>query len=244
MSDLKLRRWTGISGLAIVMLDLAMFALYTVLVGPGPDYGDTTRYVEYWSRIQDIVLTRVFLDILLCACLLIFATGFRQLVRQARPEYEWVGSLAFAAGVTLAAITLVAASFEGGQALDTVGGNANPTIIRAFGEGYLLLYGSIGCMLLALFSAAAGYATELTGLLPRWTAWVAYATAVLNLGAVPLGFSLAPAAILTWAVIASFAFPFWVAIASIYLIVRRQVVAPTRAKQVTAEQRVRSGATV
>lgn len=244
MSDLKLRRGTGVSGLALVVLDLAMFALYTVFVGPGPEYGNTTAYVEYWSRIQGVVLTRVFLDILLCGCLLIFSTGFRHLVRQARPEYEWVGTLAFAAGVTLAGITLVAASLEGGQALDTVGGAASPTIIRAFGEGYLLLYGSIGCMLLALFAAAAGYATERTGLLPRWTAWVAYATAVLNFGAVPLGFSLAPAAVLAWAVIASFAFPIWVAIASIYLIVRREVIAPTQAQQVTAEQRVRSGATV
>lgn len=244
MSDLNLRRWTGISGLAIVVLDLAMFALYTVFVGPMPKYEDTTRYVEYWSGIQGVVLTRVFLDILLCAVLLIFATGFRHLVRQAQPAYEWVGTLAFAAGVTLAGITLVAASLEGGQALDTVGGNANPTVIRAFGEGYLLLYGSIGCTLLALFSAAAGYATEHTGLLPRWTAWVAYATAILNFVAVPLGFSLAPVTILAWAVIASFAFPIWVAIASIYLIVRREVDAQPPVKQVTAEQPVRSGATV
>lgn len=77
------------------MLDLARFALYTVSVGPGPEYGDTPRYVEYWSTIQGIVVTRIFLDILLCAFLLIFATGVRHLVRQAQPDYEWMGALAY-----------------------------------------------------------------------------------------------------------------------------------------------------
>jgi hypothetical protein len=91
-------------------------------------------------------------------------------------------------------------------------------VIRALGEGYLLLYGSIGCMLIALFSAAVGYATVGARVLPSWTAWVAYATAAFNLLAMPLGFSLAPTAILAWAIIASFLFPIWVAITSISLI--------------------------
>lgn len=129
MRDLTLRRWTGIYCLALVVLDLAMFALYTVFVGPVPEYGDTTRYVDYWTSIQGVVLTRVFLDILLCGFVLIFATGFCHLVKRARPEYEWLGTLGFAAGVTLAGITLVAASVEVGQVLDTVGGNASPLLL-------------------------------------------------------------------------------------------------------------------
>lgn len=67
----------------------------------------------------------------------------------------------------------------------------------------------------------------------RWTAWVAYAAAVLNFVAIPLGFSLAPGAILVWAIIASFAFPIWVATASIYLNAGSEVVSPTQASYVT-----------
>ena len=118
--------------------------------------------------------------------------------------------------------------------------------MRSFGEGYLLLYGSIGCMLLALFAAAARYATQRTGLLPRWAAWVAYATAVLNFAAIPLGFSLALITVPVWAIIASFAFafPIPVAIASISLIVRQAIVAPTQTTRVASAQRVQFGATV
>ena len=83
----------------------------------------------------------------------------------------------------------------------------------------------IGCILIALFSAAAGYATLGTGVLPKWTGWMAYAAAVLNLVAVPLGLSIAPAAVLTVAVIADFPLQIWLLIVSILMIRKREAVA-------------------
>jgi hypothetical protein len=189
MNDLKVRRLTGAFGLAIVALNWAMFPLY-LIPGQAPQFQDTAKFIDYWTSSNSIVLTRVFLDLLECACLLVFAAGLRHLIRQARAEYEWVGTLAFGAGLVLSTVTLVAASLEGGQALDAVGGLADPTAIRALGEGYILIYQSIGCILIALFSAAVGYATLGTGVLPKWTGWMAYAAAVLNLVVVPLGLSM------------------------------------------------------
>jgi hypothetical protein len=112
----------------------------------------------------------------------------------------------------------VAASLEGGQALDAVNGLSDPSAIRSLGDGYILIYQSIGCILLALFSAAVGYATLGTGVLPRWTGWIAYAAAILNLVAVPIGLSIAPVAILTVAVIADFPLQIWLLIISIVMI--------------------------
>jgi hypothetical protein len=156
--------------------------------------------------------------------LLVFAAGFRHLIRQARSEYDWVGTLAFGALLALSTVTLVAASLEGGAALDTVGGLVDPTAIRALSEGYILIYQSIGCILIALFSAAAGYATLGTGMLPRWTGWLAYATAVLNLVAVPLGLSIAPVAVLAVAIIDDFPLQIWLLIISIsLLVVKREI---------------------
>jgi hypothetical protein len=218
MNDLVVRRLTAAFGLAIVVLNWAMFPLYLV-PGPAPQFQETASYIAYWTSHSGLVLTRVLLDLFECTCLLVFAAGLRHLIRQARAEYEWVGTLAFGALLALSTVTLVAASLEGGQALDTAGGLADPTAIRALGEGYLLMYQSIGCLLIALFSAAAGYATLGTGILPGWTGWLAYAAGALNLVAVPLGLSIAPAAVLTVAVIADFPLQIWLLIISISLLV-------------------------
>jgi hypothetical protein len=228
MNDLKVRLLTGASGLAIVALNWAMFPLY-IVGGPEPQFQDTAKYIDYWTRINGLVLTRVLLDIVLCACLLVFAVGFRHLIRQARSDYEWVGTLAFGACLALSTVTLVAASLEGGAALDTVSGLADPTAIRTLNEGTIIIYQSIGCILLALFSAAAGYATLGTGVLPKWTGWVAYTSAILNLVAVPLGLSIALAAVWAVAIIADFPLQIWLLIVSILMIHKREVVAPTPA---------------
>jgi hypothetical protein len=157
--------------------------------------------------------------------LLVFAAGLRHLIRQARSEYEWIGTLAFGAALALSTVTLVAASLEGGQALDTVGQTADPSAIRALGDGYILIYQSIGCILIALFAASVGYATLGTGVLPRWTGWIAYAAAILNFVAVPIGLSIAPAAIMTVAIIADFPLQIWFLIVSIVMIRKRQALA-------------------
>lgn len=161
------------------------------------------------------------------ACILVFLAGFRHLIQEARPEHEWVGTLVFGTGLVLVAVTLVADSMEAGTALDTVGGKADPTAIRALTEGYLLMFGSVGCILFALLSAASGYATLATGVLPRWTGWLSYAVAILNLAAIPSiyggtdpnGFYTAAG----WgvAVIATFPWLIWALIVSILMIVKR-----------------------
>jgi hypothetical protein len=222
MSDLSVRRLTGWFGLAIVALNWAMFPLY-LIPGPAPLFQDTAGYIAYWNSINGLVMLRVLLDIIECACLLVFAAGLRHLIRQARSDYEWIGTLAFGAALALGTVTLVAASLEGGAALDATSGPADPSAIRALSEGYILIYQSIGCILIALFSAAAGYATMGIGVLPRWTGWLAYAAAILNLVAVPIGLSIAPIAVLTVAVIADFPLQIWFLIVSIVLIRKPEI---------------------
>ena len=74
---------------------------------------------------------------------------------------------------------------EGGAALDAADGAPNASVIRALTEGHTLLFGSIGCVLLALVAAASGYVILVSGALPRWTGTVAYVVAGLNIAAVP-----------------------------------------------------------
>ena len=95
------------------------------------------------------------------------------------------------------------------------------------------MFGSIGCILFALLSAASGYATLATGVLPRWTGWGAYAVAILNLAAIPSIYEGTDAAgfytAAGWgvSVIATFPWLIWALIVSIMMIVKREAVAPT-----------------
>jgi hypothetical protein len=70
--------------------------------------------------------------------------------------------------------------------LDTLGGNADPSAVRALTEGTLLIYnGSTAFVITAIFLAVSGYATFGTGVLPRWTGWIAYAGAALCIVCIP-----------------------------------------------------------
>jgi hypothetical protein len=53
---------------------------------------------------------------------MMFAVGFRELIRRADAEYEWLGTLIVAAMTVWTGVSLVANGLEGGAALDTLGG--------------------------------------------------------------------------------------------------------------------------
>jgi hypothetical protein len=129
-------------------------------------------------------------------------------------------------------LTLVGDALAGGAALDTVGGNAEPIVVRALWEGSILMFGTIGLVIMALFLASAGYAILATAALPRWTGWLAYAGAICNLVAAPAIYAGANAAGFYTAdglVALSSELPFliWALIASILMITMKpEIVVP------------------
>ena len=219
MNDLKVRRWAGAFGLAGFVVFLVALPLYFVGVGPGARLEDTAQFSNLVTRTNTFILIRTSLaDPLIMVGFLVFLAGLRHLIRQARQEYELVGSLLFGVGVVVIAVELVGDGLQAGAALDTWV-KADPTAVRALNEGSFPMYGAIGLILAALLLASAGYATLATGVLHRWTGWVAYCAAVVNLAAAPsvlggtviTGFytasgyapSIAQAAMLIWFLVAS-----------------------------------------
>lgn len=184
MNDLKVRRWTGAFGVASIALILLAQPLYFV-GGTPPRLQDTVKLSEYVTRNNAIILSRSLADVLIIACFLVFLVGLRHLIRRARPDYEWASMLVFAAGLVFAMLTLLGDVLEGALALDTVGGRADPTVVRALWEASIPAFGAIGLIIMALFMASAGYAIVATAALPRWIGWLAYAGAIGNLVAAP-----------------------------------------------------------
>jgi hypothetical protein len=235
MNDLKVRRWAGAFGVAGFVLFLVALPLY--FVGPQPmvPLEDTVQFSDSVSRASSFILTRATLaDPLIMACLLVFLAGFRHLIRQARPDYEWVSTLVFGAGLVVITLELAGDALQGGAALDT-SVKADPTVVRSLMEGSFVFYGAIGLIMSALLLASAGYATLATGVLPRWTGWVAYAAAIVNLVAAPsiyggtdyTGFYTASGYV---TFIAQGAMVIWFLIASVsMLVVKREAVMPAPA---------------
>jgi Na+/phosphate symporter len=185
MTDQKVRRWAGAFGVAGFVVFLAALPLYFIGVGPGAPLEDTVGFSEFIARTNTLVLVRTTLaDALIMVGLLVFLAGFRHLVKQARPDYEWIATLVFGVGLLVVALELVADGLEAGAALDTVV-KADPSAVRALMEASFPLYGAIGLILSALMLASAGYATLATGILPKWTGWFAYVAAVINLLVAP-----------------------------------------------------------
>jgi hypothetical protein len=174
MSDARVERLTGVSGVLIGVGAVALVPLYFMYAGPPPA----------WN-----VLTRNFINLLVIGLFIVFISGFCHLVRESvgrgAAAHGWVASLAFAAGVTFAAMALVAISMETGGVFGAPNGTIDPTIDGPLADGSILLHGSVGRMLNALFLSAAGYAILGSEMLPAWLGRTAYGIALVDLAFIP-----------------------------------------------------------
>jgi hypothetical protein len=183
MRDPKVFRWTGVSGLGVVVFALGQFPLYAT--GNPPSVYDGLATSQHLNAIRTIAFTRILLDQGVYVSMIIFAAGFRHLIRQARPDYEWVGTLLFGAVIVWMAVTLVADGLAGGAILDSISSRPDASAVRALNLGTLLIYNSSTAFVMtAMFLAPAGFATFGTRVLPVWTG-LAYAGGALCVACVP-----------------------------------------------------------
>ncbi len=189
MKETALRRLTGVSALASVAIWLAIFPLYT-LGDPAVSLYDGASIAQDLFRLRNVVFTRILLGLAVYVTLMVFAVGFRELVRRANPGYEWLGTLSFGAMVVWVGVTLVANGLEGGAALDAQSGHGDPSVARALTMGYLLIYNSsIAFVMTAFYMGTAAFATLATAILPPWTGWLAWMSVALCVLAIPAMYS-------------------------------------------------------
>ncbi len=182
MNDLKVRRWTGAFGVAAGVLLLVATPLYLVM-GTPPSLGDEAVFSAYVTRNNTILITTKLVDMGYLVGFIVFVAGLRHLIRRVRPDDEWLAALVFGSGMVAAAGVLLFDTLAGGAALDTFN-KLDPSVVRALTEASLAIT-AFGFILTALFLAAVSSAILATRALPRWTGWVGFGIAVLNLVAVP-----------------------------------------------------------
>lgn len=228
MSEGKVRRWTAAFGIAGFIVFLAAMPLY--FLGPPAIMPQDAGFIDYVTKTSSYIVARAGLaDPLLISCFLVFLAGYRYLIKQARSDYEWVSTLVFGAGLLYVALQLVGDALQAAGALAATTG-ADPSVVRALFEGSAPLYSAVGLIPEAFMLAFVGYTTIATGIVPRWTGWVAYVGAVIVLADAPaiyMGFNglIYSGAIGLVAAGAEFWAPLWALLASISLIRRREVAA-------------------
>ena len=161
---------------------------------------------------------------------MVFLAGFRHLIRQARMDFEWVATLVFGAGLSFGTLQLVGDALQAGAALDA-SVKADPTVVRGLFEASYVFYGAIGLIMVALLLGSAGFAILATGVLPKWTGWIAFASAAVSLVAAPSIFGgtdysafYSASGWVTY--IAQLTFVIWFLVASVSMLVKREGDAP------------------
>jgi hypothetical protein len=176
--------WTGRAALGVAAFLIAEFIVREA-EGSRPPLGQTTALIEFMKKTSVQTLSIVTIDAVLMAFVIVFLAGFRQIIKNSAHGLEWVADLTYGAGLVFVGTTLVGDALEGGAALDAQDPHPYIAVLRALTEGHTLLFGSIGCVLLALISASAGTVILRSDVLPRWTGVVAYVVAALNIAAIP-----------------------------------------------------------
>jgi hypothetical protein len=106
MTDSSIARITGMFGVACVLLSWAQFPLW--VIGGAPPFCDREALARHLSDIRTTAFIRILMDQGIYVSTMIFASGFRHLVRRARPESDWLGVLALVSAAVWLAVTLAA----------------------------------------------------------------------------------------------------------------------------------------
>jgi hypothetical protein len=173
MNRIKVRQLTGISGIIIFLLSMVVLPLYFVYNGPPP---------------VSNILTRALINMFVCTALIVFLVGFRHLIREAGPDFEWIAELSFTFGLVFSILTFVSDTIQVGSVLGKSGG-IDPTTVGSGAEGAILLFGPIARLLTSMFLFTAAMAILGTHILPKWTARMAQIIAVFHFVLIPSIFS-------------------------------------------------------
>lgn len=174
MKKAPVLHWTGIFGIVMylfVLLEIPFYFVYT----PTPE----------GTPPEHIILIRILLDLFVCMGLIGFFSGFRHIIKQHAPEFDWLGTFIFSCGIVFATVAFVADSIQAGSVWTAQGKPINPTFVGFGADGALLIYGPVNRLLTAAILFASSALIFKTGIFRKWTAWLAILIAIFNLSFIP-----------------------------------------------------------
>jgi hypothetical protein len=180
MSSWPVVRWTGVLGLAAVVVQL-VGVVFASAAGSAPSVDDAPKLLAF-AKSSHFALTTVELLFLVGFTLFIgFIAGLRTIAVAAAPEHDWLATTTFGAGVAIAVIGLVSTGLALALIAIAASNHADAAQIRLLFEIERLLGGAPWLVPAAFFFGAAGSLGAITKILPRWLALVGWLGSVLML---------------------------------------------------------------
>lgn len=172
------RRWTGVVGLAWVVIQVAAIVLF-LIAGSPPEFGDAKKFTRWINTNNGLLMGDAFLTGIATIPLLIQFTGVRSIIRSAGEGWDWAAALFFGAGTVTAAVLIIGSAAEATAAFVS-GSGTEPTTVRAAWAASQMLFTFLYFPAAIVFGIVA-YAVLRAGILPRWLAWLSGVCAVLDL---------------------------------------------------------------
>jgi hypothetical protein len=173
-------RWTGVVGLAAIVVQV-VGVVFASAAGSAPSVNDPTKLLAY-AKSSHFALTTVELLFLMGFTLFIgFIAGLRAIAATAAPNYEWLATTTYGAGVAITVIGLISTGLALAVIAIAASSHAEAAQIRLLFETERVLGGAPGLVPAAFFYGAAGSLGAVTKILPRWLALVGWIGSLLAL---------------------------------------------------------------
>jgi hypothetical protein len=179
MSGWSVVRWTGVFGLAAVVVQLLAFIIGFSAGAPSA-YDDATL-LAYVKKSHDAGTTGLILFFIGFSLSLGFIAGLRAIAVAAAPDHEWLATTTFAAWVVITLMAFVGLGLTLAAFAIAISSHADAAQVRLVAEVSGVTGSAPTLVPLAFFLGAAGSLGATTKILPRWLALVGWIGAVLVL---------------------------------------------------------------
>jgi hypothetical protein len=186
MSNGQVARWAGAAGIAGTVLQVGAFGVF--LKGAGSPANTEATLTPFLHSGSTALQTSFLLFFVGLAVWFLFFTGLRTLLAGADPGLDVLGTTVFGLGAAIAVLAFVFLGLEAAataHALNRPDNHPDNAVIYALFMGGSVLDGVPVAVLVAALLAVAGWALSRSRLLPRWTVWLSWITALLVVATFP-----------------------------------------------------------
>ena len=177
MNENALSRWTGLAGLATVILALVAFAVFGTLSPPN-ETDSAPDIASFFADNRTALAGLVYLVALSFGFNLVFFVGLRDVLRRRAPDTEMLATVGAAGGVVFIAVAYVGF----GVLLQLVyrEGAGDPDTQKTLFDIYTLNI-TMASVPTAVAAIATTIAVLQSGVFPKWLAWYGFAVAAAHL---------------------------------------------------------------